>query len=104
MTHPKKDHAKDEPVEKDHTKDTHSHAAGGLHIVRAGNHVVNLAQFVSAELPADGDANRTLRIMLSTGETFTLTGEDADAFLLALGAHCDVAPCKKEKDAKEPPV
>jgi hypothetical protein len=88
-------HAKAHPKPHDH---------GGLCLARAGNQVVNLAQFVKLTLPVEGDPKQPLEIALTNGNNLQLVGEDADAFLAVLGQHCDVAPCKKEKDAKELPA
>lgn len=69
----------------------HGHKTDG-NFVRAGRHIVSLAHVISAELPADDDENKTLQMKLTTGETFTLTGDETDAALEALGKKCDVEP------------
>lgn len=63
--------------------------------VRIGTHVISFDRIVSAELPPDGDENNTLTIKLTTGENFTLTGDDTDTALEALGKCCDVKGAKK---------
>lgn len=84
---------------KSHPKAHAEHPACAF--VRAGGEVVNLAHVVRVSLPVDGDPKKPLTVKMDTGENVSLVGDDADAFLEALGAHCDVAPEKPAKKKSE---
>jgi hypothetical protein len=72
-------------------------AASPLSFARAGNRIINLAHVIDVTLPVEGDAKQPLSLCLANGGILTLAGEDADAFLVALGDHCDCGPCKPAK-------
>lgn len=78
------------------------HTKLDMPFIRAGQHLVNPNHIAFIELPADGDATNALQVKLSTGENFTLAGDDATAALEALGTCCDVEPTKPEKAEKAP--
>ena len=76
-----------------------THHDDGEHFVRAGRHVISLNHVVSVELPVDGDETKTLQMKLTTGENFTVSGDESDAVMDALGECCNVDPEKAKKKA-----
>lgn len=89
--------AHDKPEPKAHKHHEHK---PGLAFVRAGGQLVNLAHVVSVDLPEGGDPKKPLMMKLVTGTNLSLTGEDAEAVLEALGECCDVEPAKPKKPEK----